>query len=449
MSRKYFGTDGVRGRVGDHPLTVEFALKLASSAARVLAPNGGTVLVGKDTRISGYMFESALEAGFVASGVNVMLIGPLPTPGIAYLTKRFECDFGVVISASHNPYEDNGIKFFDRNGGKLTDEIEAQIEQYLEDPPLTRSSSELGRASRVDKSRVRYQEFVMSTVPGLDLSGFKLVIDCANGAGYKVGPRILADLGAEIVPIGSSPNGRNINLNCGSTSPGLLQLTVPGVQAQAGIALDGDGDRLVMVDNLGRTVDGDQLLYIIARHLKQQGQLKGPVVGTVMSNLGLEHSLQKEGIEFRRAKVGDRYVMELLRETGGTLGGETSGHLLCLDHTTTGDALISALQVLAIMKETGKSLAELAAPMPKYPQVMENVRVAKKIDPFSSPQISEAVARAEAKLAQRGRIVLRPSGTEPVIRVMVEGSDEKQVRDICRELAAAVAAAAEQKKAVG
>jgi phosphoglucosamine mutase len=449
LSRKYFGTDGVRGRVGEHPLTVEFALKLASSAARVLAPKGGTVLVGKDTRISGYMFESALEAGFVASGVNVMLIGPLPTPGIAYLTKRFECDFGVVISASHNPYEDNGIKFFDRSGGKLSDEVEAQIEQYLDDPPVTRSSSELGRAIRVDKSRVRYQEFAMSTVPGLDLSGFKLVIDCANGAGYKVGPRVLADLGAEIVPIGSSPNGRNINLNCGSTSPGLLQLTVPGVQAQAGIALDGDGDRLVMVDNLGRTVDGDQLLYIIARDRKKKGLLKGPVVGTVMSNLGLEHSLQKEGIEFRRAKVGDRYVMELLKETGGTLGGETSGHLLALDHTTTGDALICALQVLAIMKETGSSLAELAAPMPKYPQVMENVRVAKKIDPFSSPQITDAVARAEAKLAGTGRIVLRPSGTEPVIRVMVEGRDEKLVREICRELASTVAATAEQKVAVG
>ncbi|MBL8272064.1 phosphoglucosamine mutase [Steroidobacter sp.] len=449
MSRKYFGTDGVRGRVGEHPLTVEFALKLASSAARVLAPKGGTVLVGKDTRISGYMFESALEAGFVASGVNVMLIGPLPTPGIAYLTKRFECDFGVVISASHNPYEDNGIKFFDRNGGKLSDEIEAQIEQYLDEPPVTRSSSELGRAARVDKSRVRYQEFVMSTVPGLDLSGFKLVIDCANGAGYKVGPRILADLGAEIVPVGSSPNGRNINLNCGSTSPGLLQLTVPGVQAQAGIALDGDGDRLVMVDHLGRTVDGDQLVYIIAKASKQAGTLKGPVVGTVMSNLGLEHALQKEGIEFKRAKVGDRYVMELLKETGGTLGGETSGHLLCLDYTTTGDALISALQVLAIMKATGSSLAELAAPMPKYPQVMENVRVAKKIDPFSSPQIVEAVKRAEARLADSGRIVLRPSGTEPVIRVMVEGSEEKLVREICRDLAAVVAAAAEQKVAVG
>lgn len=442
MARKYFGTDGVRGRVGDHPLTVEFALKLASSAARVLAPQGGTVLVGKDTRLSGYMFESALEAGFVASGVNVMLIGPLPTPGIAYMTKRFECDFGVVISASHNPFEDNGIKFFDASGGKLSDEVEAAIEQHLDEPPVTRTSSELGRAMRVDKSRTRYQEFCISTVPGLDLSGFKVVIDCANGAGYKVGPRILADLGAEIVPIGCSPNGRNINLNCGSTSPELLQLTVPGVRAHAGIALDGDGDRLVMVDHLGRTVDGDQLLYIIARDQHQRQKLAGPVVGTVMSNLGLEHALAKEGIEFQRAKVGDRYVLELLKETGGTLGGETSGHLLCLDHTTTGDALISALQVLSIMKRTGRSLAELAAPMPKYPQVLENVRVATRIDPTGSPKIQEAVARAEQKLGGSGRIVLRPSGTEPVIRVMVEGSDEKLVREIAKDLAASVASAA-------
>jgi phosphoglucosamine mutase len=442
VARKYFGTDGVRGRVGEHPLTVEFALKLASSAARVLAPEGGTVLVGKDTRLSGYMFESALEAGFVASGVNVMLIGPLPTPGIAYLTKRFECDFGVVISASHNPYEDNGIKFFDANGGKLSDEIEARIEQHLEEPPVTRISSQLGRATRVDKSRVRYQEFCMSTVPGLDLTNFKVVIDCANGAGYKVGPRILADLGAEIVPIGCSPNGRNINLACGSTAPELLQLTVPGVRAHAGVALDGDGDRLVMVDHLGRIVDGDQLLYIIARSAHERQQLVGPVVGTVMSNLGLEHALAKEGIEFRRAKVGDRYVLELLRECGGTLGGETSGHLLTLKHTTTGDALISALQVLAIMKQTGRSLAELAAPMPKYPQVLENVRVARRIDPSVSPQIQEAVAQAERRLGSTGRIVLRPSGTEPVIRVMVEGSDEKLVRDVAKELAASVASAA-------
>lgn len=443
MSRKYFGTDGVRGRVGDHPLTVEFALKLASSAARVLAPNGGTVLVGKDTRLSGYMFESALEAGFVAAGVNAMLIGPLPTPGIAYLTKRFECSFGVVISASHNLYGDNGIKFFDRDGGKLSDEIEGQIEAYLDEPPVTRSSSELGRAMRVDKSRVKYQEFCMSTVPGLDLTGFKIVIDCANGAGYKVGPRILADLGAEIVPIGCSPNGRNINLNCGSTSPELLQLTVPGVRAHAGIALDGDGDRLIMVDHLGRLVDGDQLLYIIARARHEQKALEGPVVGTVMSNLGLEHALAKQGIPFQRAKVGDRYVLEKLRQMGGVLGGETSGHLLCLDRTTTGDALISALQVLAIMKETGRSLAELAAPMVKYPQVLENVRVARKIDPNTSSLVRDAVAAAERELGDSGRVVLRASGTEPVIRVMVEGRDDRMVREIAARLAAIVSSAAE------
>lgn len=443
VSRKYFGTDGVRGHVGHHPMTVEFALRLASSAARVLAPDGGTVLVGKDTRLSGYMFEAALEAGFVASGVNVILMGPLPTPGIAYLTKRFECDFGVVISASHNLYEDNGIKFFDGSGGKLSDEIEARIERHLEESAVTRASGELGKATRMDKSRVRYQEFCASTVPGLDLSDFKIVIDCANGAGYKVGPRILADLGAEIVPIGCSPNGRNINLNCGSTSPELLQLTVPGVRAQVGVALDGDGDRLVMVDHLGRVVDGDQLLYVIARARHEQKLLTGPVIGTVMSNLGLEHALAKAGIPFRRAKVGDRYVMELLKETGGTLGGETSGHLLCLDRTTTGDALISALQVLAIMKQTGRSLAELAAPMPKYPQVLENVRMARKIDIAASPAIQEAVAHAERRLGANGRIVLRASGTEPVIRVMVEGSDEKLVRELAGSLAASVASVAE------
>jgi phosphoglucosamine mutase len=441
MTRKYFGTDGIRGQVGTHPMTVEFALRLASAAARVLAPNGGTVLVGKDTRLSGYMFEAALEAGFTAAGVNVMLIGPLPTPGVAYLTKRFECNFGVVISASHNLYQDNGIKFFDANGGKLSDEVEAQIEQYLDEAPVTNESSQIGRATRVDKSRVRYQEFCASTVPGLDLGRFKLVIDCANGAGYKVGPRILADLGAEIVPIGCSPNGRNINLNCGSTSPELLQLTVPGVRAQAGVALDGDGDRLVMIDHLGRIVDGDQLLYVIARSRHERKALPGPVVGTVMSNLGLEHALAKLGISFRRAKVGDRYVLELLKETGGILGGETSGHLLCLDRTTTGDALISALQVLAIMQQTGCSLAELAAPMQKYPQVLENVRVARRIDVNASPVIQEAVANAQRRLGDSGRIVLRPSGTEPVIRVMVEGSDERLVRELARALAASVATA--------
>ncbi len=442
MARKYFGTDGVRGRVGQSPMTVDFALRLASAAARVLAPKGGTVLVGKDTRVSGYMFESALEAGFVAAGVNVMLIGPLPTPGIAYMTRKFECNFGVVISASHNPFEDNGIKFFDAHGGKLNDEVEAQIEALLDSPPVTNESHLLGSAKRVDKSRTHYQEFCMQSIPGnVNLSGLKIVIDCAHGAGYKVGPRILTDLGAEIIPIGCSPNGRNINLNCGSTSPELLQHTVPGVRAHVGVALDGDGDRLTMVDHLGRVVDGDQLLYVLASARHAAGTLQGPVVGTVMSNLGLEHGLQQQGIQFHRAKVGDRYVLEMLRETGGVLGGETSGHLLCLDRTTTGDAMISALQVLSVMQQSGKSLAELAAPMAKYPQVMENVRVAYKIDTDKSEPIQQAVRKAETELAGTGRVVLRASGTEPVIRVMVEGRDEKQVRKLVKDLVQVVAAA--------
>src|SRR5579862_9463526 len=293
MGRRYFGTDGIRGKVGDHPMTVDFALHLASAAARVLAPEGGAVLIGKDTRLSGYMFESALEAGFVAAGVDVMLIGPLPTPGIAYMTRRFNCNFGVVISASHNLYDDNGIKFFDSTGGKLSDELEERIEAELQQPAVTRTSRNLGRATRVDRSRTHYQEFCASTLPqGTDLAGLKIVIDCANGAAYKVGPRVLADLGAEIVPIGCSPNGRNINDGCGSTAPDLLQLTVPGVRAHLGLALDGDGDRLVMVDHLGRTLDGDQLLYIIAQARQSSGSLRGPVVGTVMSNLGLELALR-------------------------------------------------------------------------------------------------------------------------------------------------------------
>jgi phosphoglucosamine mutase len=443
MSRKYFGTDGVRGHVGHHPMTVDFALRLASAAAHVLAPNGGSVLIGKDTRVSGYMFESALEAGFVASGVNVNLIGPLPTPGVAYMTQRFGCDFGVVISASHNPYEDNGIKFFDGSGGKLSDELEMEIEKHLESTPATVESRRLGRAVRVDKSRRHYQDFCASTLPpGINLEGMKIVIDCANGAAYKVAPRVIADLGAEIVPIGCSPNGRNINDGCGSTMPGLLQLTVPGVRAQVGIALDGDGDRLVMVDHLGRIVDGDQLLYVIAKGRHADGTLRGPVVGTVMSNLGLEHALRDLGIRFARAAVGDRYVLAMLRECGGVLGGETSGHLLCLDRTTTGDGLVSALQVLAIMRQTGASLAELTAGMPKYPQLLLNVRVAKRIDPKSQPTVVAAVAESEARLAGTGRVVLRASGTEPVIRVMVEGQDEAVVRREAEGLVRVVEAAA-------
>ncbi|MDE2451426.1 MAG: phosphoglucosamine mutase [Gammaproteobacteria bacterium] len=443
MSRRYFGTDGVRGSVGEHPMTVDFALNLASAAGRVLVPDGGTVLIGKDTRVSGYMFESALEAGFVASGVNVMLIGPLPTPGIAYMTRRFNCDFGVVISASHNPYDDNGIKFFDRSGAKLSDELEERIEAELAQPVITRTSRSLGRATRVDRSRLHYQDFCASTMPsGVDLTGLKIVIDCANGAAYKVGPRVLADLGAEIVPIGCSPNGRNINDGCGSTAPELLQLTVPGVRANLGLALDGDGDRLVMVDHLGRILDGDQLLYIIAQARWGSGLLRGPVVGTVMSNLGLEVALRECGIQFQRAPVGDRYVLNLLRETGGILGGETSGHIICLDKTTTGDGIVSALQVMAVMKQTGRSLAELASGMRKFPQVLLNVKVAARFNPADVPAVREAVDRIEKRMNGEGRVVLRPSGTEPVIRVMVEGRDEGATRAAATELAEVVRAAA-------
>jgi phosphoglucosamine mutase len=439
MARKYFGTDGVRGRVGEHPMTVDFALRLASAAARVLAPNGGTVLIGKDTRLSGYMFEAALEAGFVAAGVNVMLIGPLPTPGIAFLTRKFECSFGIVISASHNLYDDNGIKFFDADGGKLSDDIEEAIEAELDRGPITRSSVDLGRASRVDKSRRHYQEFCIESLPkGMTLEGMKLVVDCANGAGYKVVPRTLTDLGAEIIPIGCSPNGRNINDGCGSTAPGLLQLTVPGVRAAAGIALDGDGDRLVMVDGLGRIVDGDQLIYIIATARKRAGTLKGPVVGTVMSNLGLEVALREQGIEFKRAQVGDRYVLSMLREFGGSVGGESSGHILLLDKTTTGDALMAGLQVLAVMRETGQALAELAAGMQRFPQTMINVKVARKFDPKTIPDVEDTVQRVALRLGDDGRVVLRPSGTEPVIRVMVEARDETDTLRCAEEIAAAV-----------
>jgi phosphoglucosamine mutase len=439
MARKYFGTDGVRGRVGDAPMTVDFTLLLASAAARVLAPGGGKVLIGKDTRLSGYMFESALEAGFVAAGVDVLLTGPMPTPGIAWLTSQLPGAFGVVISASHNPYEDNGIKFFDGSGSKLSDELEERIEQEMERGVITGQSNRLGRARRADNLLEQYQAFCESTVPGgLDLTGIKLVVDCANGAGFKVGPRLLAALGADVIPIGCSPNGRNINDGCGSTSPGLLQLTVPGVGAVAGIALDGDGDRLVMVDDLGRVLDGDQLLYILACDRAARGELAGPVVGTVMSNLGLEVALRERGIGFRRAAVGDRHVLAMLKETGAVLGGETSGHILCLDRATTGDALVSALQVLDIIKRTGHSLAQLAAGMSRFPQVLLNVRVARRFDPLAVPAVAAAVRQVEQKLAGGGRVVLRASGTEPLIRVMVEGRDARTTQACAEQIEAAV-----------
>lgn len=443
MSKKFFGTDGVRGTVGSDPMTADFAMRLASAAAQVLVPAGGTVVIGKDTRLSGYLFESALEAGFVAAGANVLLIGPLPTPGIARLTQEFDADLGVVISASHNPYVDNGIKFFDRSGSKLTDEVERKIEEYLKKPAITLESQSLGKAKRIDTARSRYQEFCIASVPdGLSLAGLKVVFDGANGAGYKVGPRTLASLGAEVIPIGCSPNGKNINDGCGTTAPELLQLTVPAVRADVGVALDGDGDRFIMVDENGELIDGDQLLYILATDRHRQGRLKGPVVGTVMSNLGLEHALKAEDIEFMRANVGDRHVLEALKKTGGVIGGETSGHMIVLDKTTTGDGLICALQVLVVMKETGKPLSELAAGMPKYPQTMVNVRTENPFDPDSSSEIQAAIAAAEAELADSGRVVLRASGTEPVIRVMVEGEDHDQVVSIANRLATVVAESA-------
>jgi phosphoglucosamine mutase len=442
MTRKYFGTDGIRGKVGEEPMTAEFALRLASAVARVLAPDGGKVVIGKDTRVSGYMFESALEAGFVAAGMDVMLLGPIPTPGIAYLTRTTGADLGVVISASHNPYFDNGIKFFDSKGIKLSDEIELQIEQKLLEPAITRSSELLGKASLVDTARSQYQWFAMSTVPqDMRLNGMKIVLDCSNGAAYKVAPRALADLGADVIPIGCAPNGRNINADCGSTHPELLQATVKGVGADIGLALDGDGDRVLMVDHEGNLIDGDQIMFIIANARHQAGTLTGPVVGTLMSNLGLEKALQARGIEFMRAKVGDRYVMEMLQQHGGMLGGETSGHLLCLDKTTTGDGLVSALQVLAVIKESGRTLAELVADMPKFPQTLVNVRVNGKPD-LEASSVQASVQEVEQQLGDRGRVVLRASGTEPVVRVMVEGEDATEVQALADQLALAVSSAA-------
>jgi phosphoglucosamine mutase len=443
MGKKYFGTDGVRGTVGKDPMTADFALRLASAAAQVLVPAGGTVVIGKDTRLSGYMFESALEAGFTAAGADVLLLGPLPTPGVAYLTQQFEADLGVVISASHNLYFDNGIKFFDGAGSKLTDEMEMQIEARLGQAAITVESQSLGRAKRIDSALVRYEKFCASTMPGsVTLEGLKVVFDGANGAGYKVGPRTLGNLDAEVVPIGCSPNGRNINDKVGSTKPDLLKLTVPAVGADVGVAIDGDGDRVALVDEKGQLIDGDQILYVLATARQRDGSLQGPVVGTVMSNLGLERALQAEDIDFRRASVGDRYVLETLRETGGVIGGETSGHMIVLDRTTTGDGIITALQVLAIMKQTGKPLSELVSGMPKFPQTMLNVKTEKRMDPQQSPQIRAAVTAAEGELAESGRIVLRASGTEPVIRVMVEGEDESQVNKVAERLAAVVAEAA-------
>ncbi|MEN7343629.1 MAG: phosphoglucosamine mutase [Pseudomonadota bacterium] len=439
MGRKFFGTDGVRGRVGQTPMTADFALRLAGAAARVLVPDGGSVVIGKDTRVSGYMFEAALEAGFTAAGVDVLMLGPLPTPGVAHITRKFDADLGVMISASHNPFYDNGIKFFDGNGSKLSDEVELKIEALLQAPSLTRESSELGFAKRIDSARQLYIEYCLNSVdPSMTLDGMKIVLDCSNGAAFKIAPRVLSALGANVIPIGCSPNGRNINEGCGSTQPELLCQTVRGVNADLGIALDGDGDRVLMVDADGNIVDGDQLIYIVAMGRYRVGELKGPVVGTVMSNLGLERKLGEQGIDFVRAKVGDRYVMAELKKHEGVIGGETSGHIICLDRATTGDGMVSALQLLEIIRGSGKSLSELAAEMPLYPQVLINVKVAERFDVDSNTAISEARAAIEQRLGDRGRIVLRASGTEPLIRVMVEGLDQPEVQAAAEELANAV-----------
>lgn len=443
MSKKYFGTDGIRGRVGDYPVTADFMLKLGWAAGRVLGTSGrDRVIIGKDTRISGYMFESALEAGLSAAGVDVRLLGPMPTPAIAYLTRTLHACAGIVISASHNAYADNGIKFFSSEGTKLPDDVEHAIEAELEKKMVTVESNNLGKAERVSDAAGRYIEFCKSTIPlTLSLKGLKIVVDCANGATYQVAPSVFDELGAEVVAIGVDPDGLNINQDCGSTQPELLREIVLDHKADLGVALDGDGDRVIMVDHKGNLVDGDELLFIIALSRQKEGHLSGGVVGTLMSNLGLEHALQSHNIAFARANVGDRYVLELLKQNSSMIGGESSGHIICLDRTTTGDGIVSALQVLAAMVKSGKSLHELKGGMSKYPQRMINVPVTKKIDLDNTPAVQDAVKSAEQRLAGRGRVLLRPSGTEPLVRVMVEGEDAAQVNEEADNLASIVAEA--------
>jgi len=440
--RKYFGTDGIRGRVGEGFITAEFVLRLGWAVGRVLGNGtGGKVLIGKDTRISGYMFESALEAGLAAAGVGIRLLGPMPTPGIAYLTRTLHAQAGIVISASHNPHEDNGIKFFSSDGDKLPDEVELRIEQELEKPLTTVESRDLGKAKRVDDAAGRYIEFCKSTIPAsISLKGMKIVVDCAHGATYYVAPHVLEELGADVVAIGCEPNGLNINDGVGSTHPETLRRTVLAQGADLGIALDGDGDRLIMVDRNGMLVDGDGILYIVARSRRQGSGLAGPVVGTVMSNLGLEHALNREGIPFERTKVGDRYIMERLKETGGVLGGEPSGHVICRDRTSTGDGIVSALQIIAEMTKSDKPLDALVQGMDTYPQVLMNVKLPRKVDVLGDPVMNDAIRSAERELDGQGRVLLRPSGTEPLIRVMVEGSDREQVNALAVRLADVVEA---------
>ncbi|GAB7533607.1 phosphoglucosamine mutase [Pseudomonas sp. 3A(2025)] len=440
-SRKYFGTDGIRGRVGQYPITPDFMLKLGWAAGMAFRRLGACrILVGKDTRISGYMFESALEAGLSAAGADVMLLGPMPTPAIAYLTRTFHAEAGIVISASHNPHYDNGIKFFSGQGTKLPDEIELMIEELLDAPMTVAESDKLGKVSRINDAAGRYIEFCKSSVPtSTSFAGLKLVVDCAHGATYKIAPNVFRELGAQVTVLAAQPNGLNINENCGSTHLESVQAAVVAEKADLGIAFDGDGDRVLMIDHTGAVVDGDELMYIIARDLHERDRLNGGVVGTLMSNLGLELGLAELNIPFVRANVGDRYVIAELLERNWQLGGENSGHVVCLQHTTTGDAIIAALQVLMALRRSGKSLAEARQALRKCPQVLINVRFAGGVDPVTHPSVQDACARVTAEMAGRGRVLLRKSGTEPLVRVMVEGEDEAQVRGYAEELAKLVA----------
>lgn len=440
--RRYFGTDGIRGKVGTPPITPEFVMKLGWAAGRVLARGGGgKVLIGKDTRISGYMFESALEAGLSAAGVDVRLLGPMPTPAVAYLTQTLHAQAGIVISASHNPYDDNGIKFFSANGTKLPDEVELAIEAEMECEMQTVESRDLGKAERLDDAGGRYIEVCKRSVPlSFRLKGLRLIIDCAHGATYHVAPNVFHELGADVITIGTNPNGLNINDGVGATALSALQTAVLDNDADLGIALDGDGDRVQMVDHAGEVVDGDELLYVIAESRRQADTLGEAVVGTVMTNLGLEEALRQHEITLKRAQVGDRYVLELMQEGGWTLGGETSGHIICLDRMSTGDGIIAALQVLAALDRVDMPLNQLKRGMTKHPQVIVNVRMPKPVETESMMELESAADAAESELGGTGRVVLRPSGTEPVLRVMVEGRDRRQVNSVATELAGVVEA---------
>jgi phosphoglucosamine mutase len=434
--RKYFGTDGIRGHVGLSSINPEFVLKLGWAVGRVLA-NGHRkkVVIGKDTRVSGYMLESALEAGLSAAGVDVALLGPMPTPGIAYLTQTLRANAGIVISASHNLFEDNGIKFFSADGGKLPDSVELAIEAELEKKLETVTSEKLGKAVRISDATGRYIEFCKSTIPSMSrLSGLKIVVDCANGATYHIAPNVFAELGADVISIGDKPNGFNINKECGSTSPELLRSKVMSIGADIGIGLDGDGDRLVLVDSQGNIVDGDQILYIIAKDRHQRGVLHGGVVGTLMSNYGLELAISSLGIPFLRSRVGDRYVLEALRDKDWKIGGETSGHIVCLDKTTTGDGIVAALQVLSIMVKQDKSLQQLTEGITLLPQSLVNLKTNRAALLAANPLVVHAVKNLEESLKGEGRVLLRPSGTEPLLRVMVEGVNESIVRQHAQQL---------------